>query len=185
MGGTSQPVLSASRIANASRVAQASDDTSVTNWSKADELVLATQLDEQKGPWTAAYKLRWRDVTDAGSFADLASTGECKFGPGASLTDNNAVTIGEVICTNNPGGTFVNGYEKVGTSTTPSLALADEDYTELQFSISLEDSQSGHQYEFEVYDSTNSASIGTCLAAVTIAQDVVNVVQTVITNVSG
>ena len=44
---TRPPVLIASRILNASRVAQAADDTDVTGWKKTNEFIVVFQLDEE------------------------------------------------------------------------------------------------------------------------------------------
>ena len=93
---TAKPVLIASRILNASRVAQAADNTGVTEWKKANEFIIVFQLDEAKGPWTAAYKLQWKVA--GGTYADLAATGAIKWGTVTDLVNGNAVVIGEKAC---------------------------------------------------------------------------------------
>jgi DNA-directed RNA polymerase subunit RPC12/RpoP len=73
---TAKPVRIANRLLSATRVALANDNTDVTNYNKASQFIVAFQIDEEKGPWNAQYTLRWRNVTDSGSFAAIASTGQ-------------------------------------------------------------------------------------------------------------
>lgn len=162
------PDLNASRILNGSRVPQAADDTPVTGWTKSDSFIVAFQLDEKFGPWTAAYKIRWRNVTDSGSFADLAATGEMKWATDTDLQNGNAVLIGEKACTADPGGTWEDGEEIEGDYLTESIALDDEDYTEIHVAITGADGDDGDQYEFEIYDDSNGAAVGTALASLTL-----------------
>jgi len=169
MGAQDPPVLVASRILNASRVAQEADDTDVTGWLKTSEFIVVAQIDEQKGPWTAQYMLRWRDVTDEGAFAELAAAGEIKQGTATDLVNGNAVVIGEKACDNTPDGSWQDGEEVEGASTCDSIVLADEAYTEIHFACNPGDADAGHEYEFQLWDATNGASIGTLLAGITIA----------------
>jgi hypothetical protein len=160
------PALSASRIANATRVAQAADDTPVTGWAVADKFIMAAQLDEQSGPWNGVtYKIQWRE--SGGTFGDLTATGEMKTTTATDLVNGNAVTSGEAICTNDPGGSWTDGWEVEGTGSASSLDLADEDYTELHFAIDPADSVGGTVYEFRIWDVTNGAEIGVCSATMT------------------
>ncbi|MFX1300369.1 MAG: hypothetical protein ACFFDE_05445 [Promethearchaeota archaeon] len=170
MGGAAPPVLTASRLLNASRSPLAADDTDVTDYNKAYELIVVAQIDEEKGPWEAQYSLQWRDVTDEGSFADLAATGEIKWGTATDLQNGNAVVIGEKACTNTPSGSsWQDGEEVEGTAVCDSINLGDEYYTEIHFAVNPNDAEAGHEYEFQLYDSTNSAAIGVLLAGITIA----------------
>jgi len=170
MGGAAPPVLTASRILNASRVAQAEDDTDVTNWAKANEFIVVAQIDEEKGAWPAQYSLQWRDVTDEGSFVDIAETGEIKWGTATDLQNGNAVVIGEKACTNTPAGSdWQDGEEVEGAAVCDSINLADECYCEIHFACNPPDAEAGHEYEFQLYDYTNSAAIGVLLAGITIA----------------
>ena len=164
------PVLIASRILNASRVAQAADDTGVTEWKKANEFIIVFQLDEGKGPWTAAYKLQWK--VSGGTYADLAITGAIKWGTVTDLVNGNAVVIGEKACTatGGPGSTWQDGWEVEGASTSSSIALADECYTEIQFACSAADAEAEAQYYFQIYDNTNSAVVAEAAATLTISQ---------------
>lgn len=162
------PILYASRILNASRVAQAADNTGVAGWTKTNEFIVVFQLDEEKGPWTAAYKLQWRNDTDSptGTYNDLASTGEIKWGSATDLANGNAVVIGEKACTATgaSGSTWQDGWEVEGASTSSSLALKDEYYTEIQFACNSSDAHNGDAYSFQIYDATNSAVVGTASA---------------------
>jgi len=159
------PVLSASRILDASRAAQAADDTGVVDWALDAEFIVAVQLDEQMGPWTAVYKLQWRQT--GGTFADLGAASEISYGTGTVLEDGTAVVIGEKACTNTPSASWTDGWEVEGTGTASSLALSDEDYTELHFAIDPANADNEQAYEFRLWDVTNGAQTGICVATLT------------------
>jgi len=162
------PDLTSSRLANGSRVAQAADNTSITDWSKISPLILAIQLDEAAGPWTAAYQLRWSDLTDASVYTALVAAGECKYTDTTDLTNGNAVTSGEALCTNDPGSTWQDG-EEIEDGESGSFELPDEYYTELQFALDFSDGDDGHEYGFRLYDTTHSAPVGDPAVTVTLA----------------
>jgi len=165
--------LTASRIANAVRDDQSgSDDGDVSAWHQ--EFILAVQIGTSNGPIASAYKLRWRDVTDAGAFADVGATGEIKYSTDTVLTDGNAVTSAKSICTGTPEPSWQDGLESENDNLLPdsgTYSLADEYYTELQWALSTADGDEDHQYEFELYDVTAGKSVGTCAAQITLSGD--------------
>jgi hypothetical protein len=148
----------------------ADDDTSVTNYDTANTLIIVIQVDEVKGPWDAAYTLRWRNETDnpGGGFTALAATGEVKWATDTVLVNGNAIT--SQWCTNVPGGsTWQNGEEVEGAATCDSINLADEYYTEIAWAIDLEDAGAGDQFTFQLYDQTNGAAVATVIPTITTA----------------
>lgn len=169
------PVLNASRLLTATlgNLGTGADDEDISSYTKSNEFVVCAQLDEQSGPWNGhTYRLRWRNVTDSGSFADLASTGQIKWGTNTDLT--NAGSYTPKRCAADPGGTWQNGREVEGAATSPSIDLADEYYTEICWAVSAADAHDGDQYEFEVYDVGAGAAIGTCAAQITMAAGAVD-----------
>jgi len=164
---TADPVLVASRILNASRVAQAADDSNKADWDTGDEFIIAVQLDEQKGPWTAVYKLQWQ--VSGGSYADLSDITAIAYGTGTDLANGNAVVIGEKACTNTPSGSWADGWEVEGTGTASSLELLDEEYSELHIALDPAAATAEATYEFRLYDVTNGAVVGECDATITMA----------------
>ena len=165
---SAKPILARSRLLAADRTALAADNGDYGTQLATAEFIVVAQIDEEKGPWNAQYKLQWRDVTDAGSFADLASTGEIKWGTGTSLTNGTAVTVRACTGAGGSGSTWQNGEEVEGASTADAINLADEYYTEIHFACSGATANHNHQYEFQLYDATNSSAIGTLAAAITI-----------------
>ena len=163
-------VQGGSRILNSLRVDQSgSDNADVTNWGMGNDFILAVNINSNgKETEAAQYKLRWRNVTDVGSFVDVASTGEIKFGA-TSLTNAATIAVGGRKCDSYGSDTWQNGREVEGTALSVSIDLADEYETEIHFSLSSADAIEYHQYEFELYDGTASASRGTCGAAITMA----------------
>jgi len=163
------PDLVSSRLLTAAlgNLGSGADDEDITGYTKSNEFVLCVQLDEASGPWNnVTYRLRWRNVTDAGSFAQLTGSGELVYGTNTSLT--NAGTYSTKRCNNTPSGsTWDQGREVEGSSDSPSISVADEHYFEICYAINAANAHDGDQYEFEVYDQTNTASVGTAAAQIT------------------
>ena len=166
------PSLGASRIADASRVDQSgADDGDVTGWVKTADFILATRIYGSKGAYNFAYKLKWRNVTDSGTFADVGATGEISFTADTVLGDGTTLTSG--ICGAQAGYTWQNGLESEGDNILPdsgTYSLADEYYTELQWALDCDGATDGETYEFALYELTNGTSIGTCLSSITMAE---------------
>lgn len=174
--GTYYPNLLESRILNDYRVDQSGiADGDVVDWNKTLQIILATQIGyDGKDTAASAYKLQWRNVTDSGSFADVSSTGEVKWATSSSsLVDGTALTSGNAKCTNRTADmTWQNGLESVGDNVLPDAGtfdLGSDCYTEFQWALSLADAHSGDQYEFQLYNTTEGAVTGVCLAQITIA----------------
>ena len=178
LGATADPVYSSSRLLDIDRTPLAADETAVIDWPIGDELIVALQMDEEKGPWTATYQLRWRNVTDGGSFAALGSTGEIRWGTATDLVNGAAIT--SASCSNVPAGSsWANGEEIEGASTSDSITLADEEYTETHYAINTDGSIHAKEYEFELYESTNSTSLGTSSATLTVTDGSLQTTKTI------
>lgn len=152
----------------------ANDNIDVADFNKANEFIVVFQVDEAIGPWNAQYTLRWRNVTDAGSFAAIAATGEMAWGTGTALTNGSAITARWCQATGAVGSSWQNGEQVEGAATSDAINLADEAYTEIAFAVNPASAHDGDQYEFGLYDQTNGAAIGTGAAALTVAAGVVN-----------
>ena len=166
-------VLSASRIANSNRVDQSgSDDGNVVDWVKANEIILATLISTSKGPIARQYRLHWRNVSDGGSFAQVAHAGgevEWALDSETVLSDGFFLLLGSKLCSATVG-TWQDGSESTEDNILPdgtTYSLADEYYTEFQWGLSLDNALDGKQYEFELYDITEGVVIGTCGAQIT------------------
>ena len=163
---TYYPTLGASRIANANIVDQSgADNGDVTGWVKTNDFILATRIYGSKGTYNYAYNLKWRNVTDSGSFAAVNSTGEISYSATTDLTDGGTVTT--KICSAQTSYTWQNGLASEGDNILPdagTFALLDEYYTELQWALDCSSAHDGDVYEFALY--TNSTLIGTCLASI-------------------
>ena len=166
--------LTACRIANSSRADQSgSDDGNVTNWTRTADFILATQIGTSKGVPSRRYMLNWRDVTDEGSFAPVASTGEINYTATTVLGDGTTLGSGNKLCTGTPQPSWQDGMESEGDNELPDAAglysLADDYYTEFQWALSSSSADYEHIYEFELYEITNGTSIGTCGSTLTTA----------------
>ncbi|KKL99136.1 hypothetical protein LCGC14_1817490, partial [marine sediment metagenome] len=105
--------LTGSRLQNATRVSQANEDADVVDWVKDDAFILCAMV-EALGHSGASgtLQLRWRNVTDSGSFIVLSLSGELTFGL-TDLVNGNAVVSGEEVCTPVSGSTLVDGVGRV------------------------------------------------------------------------
>lgn len=161
--------LTGSRLQNATRVNQALEDADVTNWDTANDFIFCAMVETTThGGTSGTLQLRWRNVTDAGSFAALSGTGELTWSGTTDLANGNAVTSGEAVCTPTSGTTYANGVEREGANDV-STTIAQNEYTEHQWAIDASSAGAGDQYEFEIYDATAGASLGTCAAQITMA----------------
>lgn len=167
-------ILSASRIADSDKVDQSnSDDGNVVDWVKANEIILATQINTSKGPIARQYRLHWRNVTDGGSFAQVAhSGGEIEWAVAAETVLEDDIPVYQInkLCSATPEPTFQTGKQSEGDNILPdsgTYSLEDEYYTEFQWGLSLDNALDGKQYEFELYDVTEGTIIGTCGAQIT------------------
>jgi len=145
--------------------------TLIRGWTKTNDFILATRIYGSKGAYNFAYKLKWRNVTDGGVFADVGATGEISFSADTVLVDDKVLLTGSKRCSVQSGYTWQNGLESEGDNRLPdsnSYSLADEYYTEFQWALDCNDALDEHKYEFALYELTNGTVIGTCGATITI-----------------
>ena len=134
------------------------------------------QADDMNDADNATFKLRWRNVSDAGSFADLAATGEIKWATDTDLIDGNAVVSGEdsgVAIIDCIGKAFSrrDGLEKESANgfTRTINQDASEDF---HWAVNLTDADSanGDQYEFQLTESDGTViKVGTTKLTVVVA----------------
>lgn len=171
IGGGSPFELPGSRIANATRTWQANEDTGVIDWDKANDFIIAAAV--ESGAHSAAagtLQLRWRNKTDSGSFAVLSGSGELTWSATTDLVNGNALTSGEAGCTPSASESWDtdNGIEREGANDV-ATDLANNEWVEHHWAIDCSGAHAGDEYEFEIYDSTEGAAVGTCLATITMA----------------
>lgn len=159
--------LTGSRLQNATRVNQANEDADVADWAKADDFIVCAMVEALgHGGTSGTLQLRWRNVTDSGSFIVLSGSGELTWSGTTDLANGNAVASGEEVCTPVGGSSLVDGVEREGANDV-STTLAQNEYAEHQWAIDASGGLDGKQYEFEIYDATAGAAVGTCLADIT------------------
>ena len=99
MSSTYYPTVRAARILYDSdrSSASSSDDAVVVGWVKTNKLILAISIAYgSKATIASTFKLQWKNVTDSGTYADVAATGEAKYAATSSVLSNgNAVTSTE------------------------------------------------------------------------------------------
>ena len=164
--------LAYTRICNSSRVDQSGgDDVNVTDWTRTNDIILATMLTFDKYFVGRTYKLEWRDVTAEGSFADVASTGEINYTASTVLTDANTRTGIEYKRCTQPSGY---GWWKVFENEGDNACFIDspsDGCPEGQWALDCHTATYSHEFAFRVYDVTEGAIIGVCGATLTIQAD--------------
>ncbi|MCK5216324.1 MAG: DUF2341 domain-containing protein [Methanosarcinales archaeon] len=158
-----------SRILNATRVDQSgADNTNVIDWVKTNNFIIAININSNgKDTEAAQYKLRWRNKTDSGTFADVGAATEINYNATTDLVNGNPIAIGGRKCDSQGGDTWAAGEEVEGTSLSDSIDLADEYETEIHFALDCSGATDEKEYEFELYDSTLGVTRGTCGATIT------------------
>ena len=118
--------------------------------------------------------LRWRNKTDAGSFATLASTGEIKWATDSNLTNDQALVAAEagdnpssVDCTGK-GWSVLEGWEVEGASGVTNKAGNDDTLIEVHWAIDISGATAGDEYEFQFWDDDNAEFTGGSTMATTI-----------------
>jgi hypothetical protein len=128
-------------------------------------IAFGIQADDMNDADDATFKLQWRNVSDAGSFADLAATGEIKWSSSTDLIDDNAVVAGEdsgIAAVDCIAKAFArrDGLEKEGANGfTRSIAQdASEDF---HWAIDLADADAANadQYEFQLTQSDGTVIV--------------------------
>jgi len=160
--------MSGSRIADDAESYQAACDTNVSDWTKTDDFILVIQVGTSKGPIARAYKLMWRNVTDAGSFADVTGSGEITFNATTSLVDGDPFTPNTGCVADELSAE--DGLESEGDNILPDSGTythSDEYYTEFAWALDCSNALDGKEYAFQLYDVTESAIIGVAGATIT------------------
>ena len=136
---------------------QAASGTDVTGWDHADIALYASSFDgDDMNAITIAFKLQWREV-GSGTWLDLASTGDVKWGTSTTLTQGNAVTStessGDFNCGGMTTGFGSNGDEVEGTNQSASRQRIKKEAFDIQWALDFSDAASLTEYEFRVLDS--------------------------------
>jgi len=157
------------RFADKYRSWLAAENTSVTDWVVGDSFIVAAAYKNKtpKSMNSSTVRLRWRDVTDEGSFANLGSSGELNWNGITALVNGNAVTAQEATFDDDVD-TYVEGIERAGANDV-SVTLFYGYGTECHWAVNTDNAEAGHEYAFELYDNSSGVSIGTLAATITMA----------------
>ncbi|MHA2055251.1 MAG: DUF2341 domain-containing protein, partial [Candidatus Hodarchaeales archaeon] len=173
MGGTDYvlPGTSNSRIGEdgASSITwSGACDLDIGSWDTANKLIISIHaLSTKHTPGSETFKIRWRNVTDSGSFADLVTgSGELRAGTSAGALVNGTTVTNSSGCQTNETSEELENESPLESA---SLSVAQNNYLEIQACVDMSNALAGKQYEFELYSSSASASVGTALAQVTTA----------------
>jgi hypothetical protein len=150
---------------------QAFDSTVVAVYINSERAVFVACFDgdDMNAATACGFDLQWRNVTDAGSFADLAATGEIKWATDSNLVNGQDLVSAEaadnpssVDCVNK-GWLDLEGKE-VEAALGVTDTVNDDVLYEVHWALNLEDADAinGDEYEFRILDEA-SVSFGTSL----------------------
>jgi len=136
-------------------------------------LGVALEGDDMNVATDATFKIQWRNITDAGSWTDLASTGELHWSTTSDLTNGNSVDSaadsgGHSLNCMGKGWTVMNSREQEGVNGI-TFTCQDDEYLEFHWAIDLDsaDGPNEDEYQFRICESGGSV-IGTCNAYLTV-----------------
>jgi len=158
------------RYANSVRAWIWGENVSITDWVKTNDLILAAAYENNSSKTvdSSTVVLRWRDVTDSGSFTQMLTTGEINSSGNTSLVNDNALISSEATFYDDIT-TWVNGLEREGVNAVAITLGPAGTGTECHWAIRTQSAQDGHEYEFELYDNSNGVTIGTLVNTITMA----------------
>lgn len=139
-----------SRTANASRVAQGTEDVNFTLPNNSDDIILGTGVgDDNADEMEAGFQVRLQFRTGADAFTNVVSgSGAVRLGL-TDLVEGNALTSGERLSTG-LFGSFVNGVEVETTNPSSQANDVIENTTEFQWSLDFNFAVANTQYDFRV-----------------------------------
>lgn len=168
-GGDGPPVFSGGNIDNATRNLGNAEDTPVAGWNKANLFIvaLAWETTPSKKCDNRTYKIQWRNKTDSGAWNDLSNEGVLWWSLGGTdLVDNNPLIESEAICSSS-NTTFVNNIERESLNSLNHEMLSSDSWTECQWAVEAFTALDGKEYEFRLYNVSDTAVVGTSLATIT------------------
>jgi len=153
-------------------------ETSV-QMTTAQQLILACNFDgdDMNIATNATFKIQWRNVSDAGSWTDLGTTGDIRYASSSlQMTNNAALVTAESACNGTCANCTGKGWtvfdvgskERVNANGI-TQTVDDDEWFELQWAVDLSfaDGLNGDEYEFRVTQSDNTV-IGTGLGKITV-----------------
>lgn len=144
---------------------QAVCGTSVADWVKTNKAIISVFITSASHtPASEALKLRWKNLTDGGSFADLTTSGELQRGVSAGCI-TNADPVGS-----SAGCQTADNDEEVENETpllSGSLTCNQNGFIETQWCVDFANALDNKQYQFEIYSETETAAIGTLTVTIT------------------
>lgn len=173
VGGGSDFALIAGRIVKADRgSAWGVDDEAIVDFDKDLDLIVAASFyTSSHGGCSGVLQLRWQDKDDGSGFIAISGAGELTWTAVTDLTDNTAVVHGDEWVAGNVGYADHNDGKEHEGSAGYNVALTDKDtyHVESQWAVDFSNADAGHEYEFQIYDTTAGAAVATLLCTVTVA----------------
>lgn len=135
-------------------------------FTDSEDLILCVTFDgDDMNTATGDIKVQWRNVSDSGSFADLAATGELRWKSGGDLTSGSVIhtdamadSPSTVDCTTKGWSVEGDGEEQEGANNVASYFWDDDMLHEIHFAIDLSfaDAANADIYEFRVLDGSDT-----------------------------
>ena len=166
------PQYEGCRLADSTRSWLQNEDTNHTGHTVGTDFCISVTWGSQSGNKSNSreVRLRWRNKTDAGSFADLGASGELTWSADTTLVNAAAFTTDEHGCVSSGQTNWVDGEEREGANAfTYSNLSNDSAWTGAMWAVDTDNAHEGDEYEFELYNQTDTAQIAVCSATITMA----------------
>lgn len=145
-------------------------DVSEVDWDKADKAIISVDcVSDTHTPPANSFQLRWRNYTDSpgGAFATLVTgSGELRAGTSAGAISNTDPVGDPQNC---PSDVIDASEESENESPlqSASLSASQNDQIETQWCVDFSNALDGKEYEFELYNATETESCGACVPTIT------------------
>lgn len=167
-GGNKVPQYEGSRISDAVLAWEAAEDVDVVDWVVGEDFCISVGFGTQAGAQSVSrtLQLRWRNVTDSGSFTALSGSGELTWSADTSLVNGNQLFEVPSGLTASQSG-FTAGIMREGANDWAYTALSADHWSAIMWAVDTDNALGGKEYEFELYNVTDTAQVGVCLASLT------------------
>jgi hypothetical protein len=139
-------------------------DTDLDNIPNNQVIIVSVSLDgDDMDAISGDFFLEWRNVTDAGSFADLGSTGELRWGNVSAYANGDNPTTGELNGTENCSGMGVTpatfGIQRESANEINLSSVGEDEVSGHFWAVDLNFALAGKSYEFRITEAGGGSGV--------------------------
>jgi hypothetical protein len=142
----------------------ASADTDADDQPNNKVIIVTVSIDgDDMDAISGDFFLEWRNVTDAGSFADLSATGELRWGNVTAYANGDNPTVGELNGTENCSGMGVSGatygIQRESANEINLSSVGEDEVSNNMWGVDLSFAVAGKSYEFRITESGGGSGV--------------------------